>query len=87
MSALIEIYNSQDSWESKRKYLSLGHVVGHALLVVVKNEDGGLNVERILGVNADSAEDNQIVGDFIKQVESKLAELFPEETPKIWTPE
>ena len=67
--------------------VDISSVVGHALILVVKNADG-LNVERIVGVNATSAEDNQIVGDFIKQVESKLAELFPEEEEsKIWIPE
>jgi len=63
-------------------------VVGHALVLIVKTSDGGLDVDRVIGVNADSAEDNQVVGDFIKKVESKLAEIFePEPQPKIWTPE
>jgi hypothetical protein len=66
------------------------NVVGHALVLVTKLDDGGLDVSRVIGVNADSAEDNQIVGDFIKKVEDKLAEIFePEKVPeaKLWVPE
>lgn len=64
------------------------NVVGHVLVAVIKTSDGGLDVERIVGVNADSAEDSQIVGDFIKQANDKLSDLFPEqkEQPKIWAP-
>jgi len=86
MSAQIEIWPTPQTLVGKQDIYE--NVVGHALLAVVKNKDGGLTVERVVGVNADSAEDNQIVGDFIKQVESKLAELFPEEEEsKIWIPE
>lgn len=62
--------------------------VGHAIVIVVKGKDGSLDIVREVGINADSAEDNQIVGDFIHQVEDKLAEIFDaKEEPKIWTPE
>ena len=64
-------------------------VVGHAIVLVVKGPNDFLDVERIIGVNADSAEDNQIVGDFIRKVEAQLAEIFEPEVepaPKIWTP-
>lgn len=68
---------------------SLDNVVGHAIIAVIKQDDGGLTVERILGVNADIETDSQVVGDFIKQADQKLGELFPEEqpAPKIWTPD
>ena len=52
------------------------NVIGHVLVAVVKKSDGGLDVERVVGVNADSVEDSQIVGDFIKQVNDKISDLF-----------
>jgi hypothetical protein len=88
MSALVQIFNSQDSWESKKPDVDQGHVIGHALVLVVKKDNGDLDVERIIGVNADSAEENAIAGDFIKKVEAKLAEIFePVPEAKLWIPE
>lgn len=63
------------------------NVVGHALVLVVKKDNGDLDVERIIGINADSAEENAIAGDFIKKVEAKLAEIFePVPEAKLWIP-
>ena len=84
MSIQLELY--QDSKELPEIYR---YVVGHVIVAVVKTSDGSLDVERVVGVNADSAEDNQIVGDFIKKIEAKLAEMFEPvpEPSKIWVPE
>jgi hypothetical protein len=99
MSVRIDILHEQDAdgkeygepaFDTGRTITTTRNVVGHVLVTVVKKEDGGLDVERVAGVNADSAEDNQIVTDFIKQVEAKVAELFPEDEqpkPMIWVPE
>jgi hypothetical protein len=88
MSLAIEIA-APGVWEHSA-YAFHKNVVGHALVLVKKTDDGGLDVDRVIGVNADNAEDNQIVGDFIKKVEAKLAEIFePEPVPepsKLWVP-
>ena len=97
MSIQVKIWNEQDVEDREfgeslvgdgRLVSSFGSVVGHSLVLVVKKEDGSLDVERVFEVNADSAEDNQIVTDFVKSVESKLAELFEPvpEPSKIWVP-
>ena len=97
MSVAVKVWNEQDA-EGKefgevlrgdgRLVSDFNGVVGHALVLVIKKEDGGLDVERVVGVNADSVEDNAVVTDFIKTVESKLAELFDPvpEPSKIWVP-
>jgi len=97
MSVLIKILHEQDA-EGKeygepllydpRLIEEVANVVGHALVLVAKKPNGDLDVERIIGINSDSAEDNAVAGDFIKTVEKKLAELF-EPTPepsKLWVP-
>ena len=97
MSVQVKIWNEQDVEGREfgevllgdgRLVSSFSGVVGHALVLVLKKEDGSLDVERVFEVNADSAEDNQIVTDFVKSVESKLAELFEPvpESSKIWVP-
>jgi hypothetical protein len=93
MSVTVEIYKNDEPDDDYygRHIVDQNNVVGHALVLVVKKENGDLDVERIIGINADSAEDNAVAGDFIKTVEKKLAEIFePVEEPKqakIWVPE
>jgi len=91
MSALIEVYNSQGSWESRTPDLSQGSVIGHVLAMVVRSEDGAITLERAIAVNADNAEDNELAESVVKTVERKLNEAFPDpskqEPSKIWVPE
>ena len=63
-------------------------VIGHVLALVVKGEDGSITLERVIAVNADSAEDNQLAEATVKAIEAKLNEAFPDpnkqEPSKLW---
>ena len=64
-------------------------VRGYVIVSVVGTEDGSLNVNRDFDMQAGSAEESQIVSDFLKKADEKLKELFPEEKEpesKIWVP-
>jgi hypothetical protein len=91
MSALIEIYNSQDSWEKRSPDLSQGSVIGYVLAAVVKKGDTGeITLERVISVSADSFEDNELSESVVKTIERKLNEAFPDpnkpEPSKLWVP-
>lgn len=70
------------------------NVIGHVLVMVVKQEDGSVTLEREIAVNADSFEDNQLAEATVKEIEGKFNEFLPkpefvvyDENPKIWIPE
>ena len=66
------------------------NVIGYVIAAVVKQEDGGVTLEREVAVYADSAEDNELAESVVKTVERKLNEAFPDpnkpEPSKIWVP-
>jgi len=65
-------------------------VIGYVIVAVALTDDDGLDVNRYFHVQNTTPENNQIVTDFLKQADAKLAELFPkDEVPetKIWVPE
>lgn len=66
-------------------------VVGYSIVVVVKTQDGGLDVNRYFHVQDNwNEEDKQVATDFLKKAEDKLSELFPEEAApesKLWVPD
>ena len=67
------------------------NVVGYVIAAVVKQEDGGLTLERDIAVNADNAEDNDLAESVVKRIERKLNEEFPDpnqpEPSRLWVPE
>lgn len=66
------------------------NVIGYVIAAVVKQEDGGITLERAIAVHADSSEDNELAESVIKTIERKLAEAFPDpnkpEPSKLWVP-
>jgi len=98
MSVHIKILHEQDAdgkeygepaFHDARIISETRNVVGYSLVLVIKKPDGGLDVERVFAVNADSVEDDAVVTDFIKTVEAKIGEIFEpvSEPSKIWVPE
>jgi hypothetical protein len=99
MSVIVRILHERDingkeygepAFQDPRVLFDARGVIGHVLALVVKNEDGGITLERDISVNADNAEDNQLTESVVKTIEAKLNEAFPdpnkEPEPKIWVP-
>lgn len=92
MSVTIEIfpkdYGKQDSYE----HPVYENIIGHVIAMVIKGEDGSVTLERLVAVNADTAEDNELAESVVKTIERKLNEAFPDPNqqvpePKLWVPE
>ena len=70
--------------------VDLDNVIGYVIAAVVKQDDGGITLEREIAVYADNAEDNELAESVVKTVERKLNEAFPDpskqEPSKIWVP-
>ena len=66
------------------------NVIGYVIAAVVKQDDGGITLEREIAVHADNAEDNELAESVVKTIERKLNEAFPDpskpEPSKIWVP-
>ena len=88
MSVYVEVRIAPED-ESKTIFSS-PNVIGHVIALVVKQEDGGITLERDIAVNADNFEDNQLAEQVVKDIEAKLNEAFPDpnkpEPSKIWVP-
>ena len=68
------------------------NVIGYVIAAVVKQEDGGITLEREVAVHADNAEDNSLAESVVKTIENKLNEAFPnpnqqEPEAKLWVPD
>ena len=70
--------------------VDLDNVIGYVIAAVVKQDDGGITLEREIAVHADNAEDNELAESVVKTIERKLNEAFPDpskpEPSKIWVP-
>lgn len=88
MSVYVEVRIAPED-ESKTIFSS-PNVIGHVIALVVKQEDGGITLERDIAVNADNFEDNQLAEQVVKDIGAKLNEAFPDpnkpEPSKIWMP-
>lgn len=65
-------------------------VIGYVIAAVVKQDDGGITLEREVAVHADNVEDNDLAESVVKTIERKLNEAFPDpnqpEPSKLWVP-
>lgn len=99
MSVRIKILHEQDAdgkelgvpaFREAGLISEISQTMGYVIAAVVKQNDGGITLEREVAVHADNAEDNELAESVVKTIERKLNEAFPDpskpEPSKIWVP-
>lgn len=65
-------------------------VIGYVVAAVVKNIDSSISLEREIVVEANTAEDNELAEQVVKDIETALNSVFPDpnkpEPSKLWMP-
>ena len=88
MSVYVEV--RELATDESKTLFSSPNVIGRVLALIVRHEDGGITIERDIAVTADNAEDNELAERVVKDLQTKLEELFPDpnkpEPSKLWVP-